>query len=162
VADPDTVVLVPGPVAGPSFGDLQHRLAAVRSEAAAVRDRAMQLRQALGEAIRGWRPGPGRLVLVPRPEYDQMVARLQTMPVIEQAKGIIMVQSRCTEAEAFQTLRQVSQRTNMPVRELAAQIVAKTAQVPPRGSGRAHAATRSREHAGRSVRAGAGCGETGP
>jgi AmiR/NasT family two-component response regulator len=54
-----------------------------------------------------------------------MAARLQTMPVIEQAKGIIMAQSRCGEAAAFETLRRASQHSNLPVRELAAQIVAK-------------------------------------
>jgi AmiR/NasT family two-component response regulator len=52
---------------------------------------------------------------------------LQTMPVIEQAKGIIMAQSRCAEAETFEILRRASQRSNVPVRELAAQIVAKAA-----------------------------------
>jgi AmiR/NasT family two-component response regulator len=54
------------------------------------------------------------------------------MPVIEQAKGIIMAQSQCGDAQAFDLLRRASQRANVPVRELAAQIVAKTAQVPPK------------------------------
>ncbi len=61
---------------------------------------------------------------LPRPTYAQMAAWSQTMPVIEQAKGIIMAQSRCRPAEAFETLRRASQQSNVPVRELAAQIVA--------------------------------------
>lgn len=58
--------------------------------------------------------------------YARMQARLASMPVIEQAKGIIMAQSHCGAAEAFTMLRQASQRSNVPVRELAAQIVANT------------------------------------
>lgn len=54
--------------------------------------------------------------------------------MIEQAKGIIMAQSGCGEAEAFDMLRRASQRSNVPVRELAARIVAQTAA---RTSGRA-------------------------
>jgi hypothetical protein len=52
--------------------------------------------------------------------------------VIEQAKGIIMAQSHCGGAQAFDMLRRASQRSNVPVRELAAQIVAKTVQVSPK------------------------------
>jgi AmiR/NasT family two-component response regulator len=61
-------------------------------------------------------------------EHARRLARLETMPVIEQAKGIIMARSHCGDAEAFELLRRASQRSNLPVRELAAQIVAKTAQ----------------------------------
>ena len=54
----------------------------------------------------------------------RLQARLETMPVIEQAKGVIMRQNRCTEEQAFDLLRKASQRSNVPVRELAARIVA--------------------------------------
>jgi len=58
---------------------------------------------------------------------QSMVARLQaridTLPVIEQAKGLIMAQRRCSELEAFEVLRQASQRLNEPIRELAARLV---------------------------------------
>jgi len=60
-------------------------------------------------------------------ENARLLARLDTMPVIEQAKGIIMAQSRCAAAEAFDRLRRASQHTNVPVRDLAAQIVATAA-----------------------------------
>jgi hypothetical protein len=65
-------------------------------------------------------------------DYARMLARLETMPVIEQAKGIIMAQSHCGTAQAFDMLRRASQRSNVPVRELAAQIVAQTGQVTPK------------------------------
>jgi AmiR/NasT family two-component response regulator len=52
--------------------------------------------------------------------------------VIEQAKGIIMAQSACGEAEAFDLLRRASQRSNVPVRELAAQLVAKSGRTAAR------------------------------
>jgi AmiR/NasT family two-component response regulator len=52
------------------------------------------------------------------------------MPVIEQAKGI-MSRSRCGQAQAFDMLRRASQRSNLPVRDLAARIVAKAAGIAP-------------------------------
>lgn len=60
-------------------------------------------------------------------EFARLRAQLTTMPVIEQAKGIIMAQSKCGEADAFALLRQASQRLNQPVRDLAAQIVTRAA-----------------------------------
>jgi hypothetical protein len=49
------------------------------------------------------------------------------MPVIEQAKGIVMAREGCGPEEAFDLLRRASQRSNVPVRELAARIVVMTA-----------------------------------
>ena len=45
------------------------------------------------------------------------------MPVIEQGKGVIMAQQGCTPEEAFDLLRRASQRANVKVHVLAAQIV---------------------------------------
>ena len=45
------------------------------------------------------------------------------MPVIEQAKGVIMAQRGCGPEEAFDLLRRASQRTNIKLHALAAQIV---------------------------------------
>jgi AmiR/NasT family two-component response regulator len=59
---------------------------------------------------------------------------MASMPVIEQAKGVLMAQSGCDADEAFDTLRRASQRSHIPVRDLAGQIVARTArsaQAPP-------------------------------
>jgi AmiR/NasT family two-component response regulator len=49
------------------------------------------------------------------------------MPVIEQAKGIVMAQQRCGSDEAFGLLRRASQRKNIKVSVLRARMVAQTA-----------------------------------
>jgi AmiR/NasT family two-component response regulator len=49
------------------------------------------------------------------------------MPVIEQAKGILMAQNSCGPGEAFDLLRRASQRANMKVSTLAAQMVQQVA-----------------------------------
>ena len=70
--------------------------------------------------------------------YGRLQARLESLPVIEQAKGILMVQTGCRAEQAFDILRRASQRSNIPVRDLAAQIVERTvaAGVPARSVGR--------------------------
>lgn len=68
---------------------------------------------------------PSQRAVLRRSELARLRARLETMPVIEQAKGIIMAQGGCGEEEAFGLLRQASQRRNEPVRDLAAEIVTK-------------------------------------
>jgi hypothetical protein len=52
-------------------------------------------------------------------------ARLETMPVIEQAKGMFMEQEGCIAEQAFDLLCKASQRSNVPIRELAVLIVAR-------------------------------------
>ncbi len=59
--------------------------------------------------------------------YARVQAKLASLPVIEQAKGIIMAQCGWSEEQAFDALRRASQRENIKVRDLAARIVAKTA-----------------------------------
>lgn len=85
--------------------------------------------------------GMTRTELIERSEYARLRARMQTMPVIEQAKGILMAQSGCGPDAAFDVLRRASQRSNVPVRELAAQIVARTADDSPAGSRLRHLAS---------------------
>ncbi len=60
------------------------------------------------------------------------------MPVIEQAKGIVMARKRCGPDEAFDLLRRASQHSNIKVSVLAARIVQQTAA--PQGSGSADGA----------------------
>ena len=84
------------------------------------------------QARRQRRSSPAGRDRMQRSEHARLLARLETMPVIEQAKGIIMAQSHCGDAQAFDLLRRASQRSNVPLRDLAAQIVAKTTQIPPR------------------------------
>jgi hypothetical protein len=62
--------------------------------------------------------------------YARMQARLASMPVIEQAKGIIMAQCGWSEDQAFDALRRASQRENIKVRDLAAKIVARACSAP--------------------------------
>jgi len=74
--------------------------------------------------------------------YARLQARLASMPVIEQAKGVIMAQSGWTEEQAFEALRRASQRENIKVRDLASMVVARTASLSParRPEGQAPAA----------------------
>jgi AmiR/NasT family two-component response regulator len=56
-------------------------------------------------------------------EFARLLAKLETMAVIEQAKGIVMAHHRCGPDEAFDLLRRASQRANVKVHALAAQLV---------------------------------------
>ena len=49
--------------------------------------------------------------------------KLESLPVIEQAKGILMAREGCDADEAFGVLRRASQRENVKLREIATQIV---------------------------------------
>ncbi len=52
--------------------------------------------------------------------------RASMIPVIEQAKGILMFYEHCSADEAFDILRRASQRSSVPVRDIAANIVERT------------------------------------
>lgn len=60
--------------------------------------------------------------------YARLLARLATMPAIEQAKGVLMAQTGCSSDDAFDMLRRASQRMNTPVRDLAEQIIEKASR----------------------------------
>jgi len=55
-----------------------------------------------------------------------MQAAMESRAVIEQAKGIVMADRRCTADEAFAILAKVSQDTNRKLREVAAALVDQT------------------------------------
>ena len=65
---------------------------------------------------------------VPDPEYERLKAQLRTMPVIEQAKGIVMAREGCGPEEAFDVLRRTSQQANVKVHVLASFLVEQIAQ----------------------------------
>lgn len=65
----------------------------------------------------------------------RLYAKLETLPVIEQAKGILIANSGCTPEEAFQILRRASQRTNVRVKDIAEGIVNRAVAQPPKGPG---------------------------
>jgi GAF domain-containing protein len=56
----------------------------------------------------------------------QMQAAMESRAVIEQAKGVIMGERRCTPDEAFAILNKVSQDSNRKLREVAAALVEST------------------------------------
>ena len=63
----------------------------------------------------------------------RLQAKLDTMPVIEQAKGVLMAECRCGPDEAFDLLRRASQSANVKVCILAARIVEQAATGAPSG-----------------------------
>jgi hypothetical protein len=126
---------------------IEHDNAEITRHLRAAWDRAEQVR-ALWLAR-----GAGRLRYS---AYARLEARLASMPVIEQAKGVIMAQCGWDEVQAFDALRRASQRENVKVRDLAAKIVASTVQegsAPTCSPGRGEPACTAPD-----PRAGRGCG----
>lgn len=98
---------------------------ATRAEFVALREQITQARQRSELVRKLWlAPGGDRLQYSP---YARLVARLASMPRIEQAKGILMAQCGWTAEQAFDALRDASQRSNVKVRDLASRIVASAA-----------------------------------
>jgi AmiR/NasT family two-component response regulator len=87
---------------------------------------AQRLEQARGRlqaTIDQIEKGRSRQERLPESAFARLQARMDSMPVIEQAKGILMAQHRCGPDAAFDLLRRASQRANVKVSVLAAQIV---------------------------------------
>jgi len=61
---------------------------------------------------------------------QQMQAAMDSRAVIEQAKGIIMGDRRCTADEAFAILTRLSQDSNRKLRDIAAALVDRAAEGP--------------------------------
>jgi GAF domain-containing protein len=59
---------------------------------------------------------------------EQMTQAMASRAVIEQAKGILMGQRRCTADEAFELLRSLSQNSNRKLRDVAQALVDTAAQ----------------------------------
>ena len=96
---------------------------AVRVESRALRQTSQQAIARARVTRDRARRGRSRREKLRDSAYARLLAKQETMAVIEQAKGIVMAQHRCGPEEAFDLLRRASQRTNTKVRELAAQIV---------------------------------------
>ena len=104
---------------------------AARAENRAQKERLEEARaqlQAIAEWIETHRP---QREVLRESAFARMQARLESLPVIEQAKGILMAQQGCGPEEAFDLLRRASQRANVRVHVLAAQIVDRVASPPP-------------------------------
>ncbi|NHC13328.1 ANTAR domain-containing protein [Motilibacter deserti] len=74
-------------------------------------------------AAAGAAVGVARRLQESRRHVRQLREALESRPVIDQAKGIIMVQRGCSADEAFAALVEVSQRRNVRVRLVAQQLV---------------------------------------
>jgi anti-sigma B factor antagonist len=83
------------------------------------------------QAITEWiETGRAQRAVLRESGFARLQAQLESLPVIEQAKGILMAQHRCGPGEAFDLLRRASQRANVKVHMLATQIVAQAASPP--------------------------------
>ena len=56
-------------------------------------------------------------------EVQHLRAALETRPVIDQAKGLLIAEHGCSPDEAFQLISQASQRENRKVRDIAKAMV---------------------------------------
>ena len=106
--------------ADPAIAD---RLEAVRLEFDAQLRRFEQAKALLQEIQGQIDRGRSEQEILRSSAFARLQARLESMPVIEQAKGILMAQSNCGPDEAFEMLRRASQRMNVKVSVLAARIV---------------------------------------
>jgi AmiR/NasT family two-component response regulator len=113
---------------------LTERVAAARSVLADNAERLAEVAERLRTTRSSLASGRSRREQLHESAYARLRAQLETMPVIEQAKGILIAQTGCTPEEAFALLRQASQRGNVRVSELAASIVDRAVtkgQAPP-------------------------------
>ena len=123
----------------PRWEILQDALEAARLEQAAEAPEAEEARSGSQE-ISGWiELGHSHPEVMRHSAFARVQAQLESLPVIEQAKGILMAQRRCGPDEAFDLIRRASQLANIKVRILAAEIVghvapatAKTSAQPTR------------------------------
>jgi hypothetical protein len=123
---------IPGhpPTGRPRWEILHEALEAARAENRAQAQRLEAARaqlQATAEWIETGRP---QREVLRESAVTRLRAQLESLPVIEQAKGIVMAQQRCGPEEAFDLLRRASQRANVKVHVLAVQIVAHIASPP--------------------------------
>ena len=122
----------------PGQGDspLDHiaRLDAARREFDAQAKRFEQARARLEATIEEIQQDRSRPEILHDSAFARLLARLDSMPVVEQAKGILMAQNRCGPDEAFDLLRRASQRANVKVSVLAARMVEQVAAPEPGGN----------------------------
>src|SRR5215467_5073211 len=111
------------------------RLKAAWLEFGAQVRRHEQAKASLQTTVEQARNGRSQREILHASAFARLQARLETMPVIEQAKGILMAQHRCGPDEAFDLLRRASQSANIRVSVLAAQIVEQIASDEPQDIG---------------------------
>ena len=107
----------------PRWETLQGALEAARLEHLAEAREADET-TARPQEISGWIDvGHNHPEVLRRSAFARVQAQLESLPVIEQAKGILMAQQGCGPEEAFELIRRASQLANIKVRALAAEIV---------------------------------------
>ena len=111
----------------PADNDLAQRVAAARREVEANIMRLDMARSRLQATRQRISAGRTERQLLHDSAFARLSARLDSQPVIEQAKGILIAQVGCTPDEAFTMLRAASQRTNVRVKDLARDIVDRAA-----------------------------------
>lgn len=119
------------PGSGDPLTAVTSQLEAARLEFDAQTRRFEEARARLQETLDRVRKGRPQRDIMHNSAFARLQARLDTMPVIEQAKGVLMAQHRCGPDEAFDLLRRASQRANIKVSVLAAQIVEQVAAPEP-------------------------------
>ncbi len=78
----------------------------------------------------GEQPPPADGVQALRTELAQLRQAMETRPVIDQARGVLMASWRCTPHTAWQVLVDASQRTNTKLREIAVLLTGSTQGEP--------------------------------
>jgi len=115
----------PGP--GDRLLEVMSRLAATRLEFDVQTRRYEAVRARLQVTLDQARNGRSEREILHASAFARLQARLDTLPVIEQAKGIVMAQRQCGPQDAFDLLRRASQRANIKVSVLAERIVEQAA-----------------------------------
>jgi hypothetical protein len=117
--------------AGDPLQEFSSQLEAARLEFDVQTRRFEEARTRLQATLDQVRKGRPQRELLHDSAFARLQARLDTMPVIEQAKGVLMAQNRCGPDQAFDLLRRASQRANVKISVLAAQIVEQVASPEP-------------------------------
>ena len=110
-----------------SLPDVATRLEAARLEFDAQARRFEAARARLLLTLDQVRKGRPQREILHSSAFARLQARLETMPVIEQAKGVLMAQHHCGPEEAFDLLRRASQSANVRISVLAERIVEQVA-----------------------------------
>jgi hypothetical protein len=103
------------------------RLDAARLEFDIQRRRYQEAMAQLRATLDQVRNGRSQREILHDSAFARLQARLETLPVIEQAKGIVMAQRKCGPEEAFDLLRRASQSANVKISVLAERIVEQAA-----------------------------------
>ena len=122
-------------VTSESRSDAASRLEGARLEFDAQARRFEAARARLQVTLDQIRKGRPQREVLHSSAFARLQARLETMPVIEQAKGILMAQHRCGPDEAFDLLRRASQSANVRINVLAERLVEQVASPEPQANG---------------------------